>query len=301
MISANEKLKFKSDKVFVEAEPPSDRSRPLEWRRSLNTLEINATSLVIKEHHKVNEYDFFSTSMLSSGLKPANENNDPEYEKELIKPKTDLRTIISSKVNLYKIRDSLFRTVVEDRDNKIYSVSRATGYLDLSIADDEPLNEAGGIFAKGAQNGFAWIEEDGEILTIRVSIGKEILKHLVYEIKSGRVSEIQLSIAIDSFSYEVDDALREPHYPRDLLIHGLMTPAAILNFAIVSNEFLQKNGSTTIAKKLDIDEDVEVEHNFEPKNQTQINNIIDPDFLNSIKQALWLIAIVLIMIGVFKR
>ena len=80
-----------------------------------------------------------------------------------------------------------------------------------------------------------------------------------------------------------------------------MTPAAILNFAIVSNEFLQKNGNTVIAKKLDIDEGVEVEHNFEPKNQTQINNIIDPDFLNSIKQALWLIAIVLIMIGVFKR
>ena len=118
MIRADEKLRLMSDKVFVEAEPPSDRSRPLEWRRSINSLNVTVTGLVIKEHHSVNECDFFSNSMLSSGLKPENEPDDPEYEKEIIKPKTELRTIISSQIDLSKIRDALYRTVEEDKEEQ---------------------------------------------------------------------------------------------------------------------------------------------------------------------------------------
>lgn len=301
MIHINEKLKYKSDKVLVEAEPPSDRSRPLEWRRSINTIDINVTRLVIKEHHTVNECDIFANSMLTSGLKPGDATSDPEYEKEIIKPKTELRTVISSKVNLDTVRDSIFRTVEEDKDEKIYSVSRASGYIDLSINDDEPRKEAAGIFAKGAQNGHAWIEEDNEILTISVSVGKEAFKHLIFEIKSGRVSEIQLSIAIDSFSYEVDDFLREWYHPRDLIIHGRMAHAAVESFAIVSNDFLQKNGNNATTKELDTDADVPNDNSFEPENQTQIyqpqiNNVIDPEFLKSIKTALWAIAIILFCI-----
>jgi hypothetical protein len=301
MIRADEKLRQMSDKVFVEAEPPSDRSRPLEWRRSINSLNVTVTSLVIKEHHSVNECDFFSNSMLSSGLKPANEPDDPEYEKEIIKPKTELRTIISSRIDLSKIRDALYRTVEVDKEEKIYSVAIARGYLDLSINDDPPRKEAAGIFAKGAQNGFAWIEDDEDKLTISVSIGKEVFKHLIFEIKSGRVSKLELSIAIDSFSYEVDDFLREWYHARDLIIHGRMAHAAIENFSIVSNEFLQKNGDPNTLNQLDSDDSVDLEHQFEPEYQPQIyqpqiNNVIDPEFLKSIKTALWAIAIILFCI-----
>jgi len=170
MIRPDEKLKLKSDKIFIEAEPPSDRSRPLEWRRSINSLEVTVTNLVIKEHHSVNEYDIFLNSMLTSQSSPANDTDDPGYEKEIIKPKIELRTIISSQIDLRKIRDALYRTVEEDKDEKIYSVAMARGYLDLSINDDEPRKEAAGIFAKGAQHGYAWIEDDEDKLTISVSI-----------------------------------------------------------------------------------------------------------------------------------
>ena len=301
MININEKLRYKSDKVLEEAEPPSDRSRPLEWRRSINVIDINVTRLVIKEHHSVNECDFFANSMLGSGLKPGDATSDPEYEKEIIKPKTELRTVISSKVNLDTLRDSLFRTVEEDKEEKIYSVSRASGYIDLSINDDEPRKEAAGIFAKGAQYGFAWVEEDNETLTISVSIGKEAFKHLIFEIKSGRVSEIQLRVAIDSFSYEVDDFLREWYHPRDLIIHGRMAHAAIESFSIVSKEFLEKSGSNLISEALDTEADVPYTNSFESENQTQIyqpqiNNVTDPEFLKSVKTALWAIAIILFFI-----
>ena len=301
MIRPDEKLKLKSDKIFIEAEPPSDSSRPLEWRRSINSLEVTVTNLVIKEHHSVNECDFFSNAMLGSGLKPANEPDDPEYEKEIIKAKTELRTIISSQIDLRKIRDALYRTVEEDKDEKIYSVAIARGYLDLSINDDEPRKEAAGIFAKGAQQGFAWIEDEEDKLTISVSIGKEVFKHLIFEIKSGRVSKLELSIAIDSFSYEVDDYLRDWHHARDLIIHGRMAHAALETFSIVSNEFLQKNGNPNITNLLDNDENTDVGQKFEPEHQTeiyqpQINNIIDQGNLKSIKTALWAIAIILFSI-----
>jgi hypothetical protein len=296
MISAQDRVKLKTSDIFVEAEPPKGRTRPLEWRRSISTIDVDATRFVIKEHHTVSELDYITNGLFRADLKAADDTSDPDEEKEQLKPKPGLRTILSSKIPLEDIHDSLYRTVEEDKDEKIYSFSRAKGYLELSISDDEPLKEPWAIFAAGTHFGHAWIEENDEKLTIYVSVEKDVLKHLVSEIKSGRVAEVNFRIAIDSFSDEVDDFLREWYHPRDLVIDGRMVHAALESFSVVSKEYAQQ--PLMLATRIP-DDDTDNSDDIEPQvqfYQPQINNIIDPAYLKSIKTALWVIAGALVFI-----
>lgn len=43
----DEKLKKVNDIIFQEAEPPSDRNRPLEWRRSFNIIDLEIDKISI--------------------------------------------------------------------------------------------------------------------------------------------------------------------------------------------------------------------------------------------------------------
>jgi len=80
-----------------------------------------------------------------------------------------------------------------------------------------------------------------------------------------------------------------------------MAHAALETFSIVSNDFLQKNGDSNTGNLLKTDDGINVEHKSELEHQPQIyqpqiNNVIDPGFLKSIKSALWAIAIILFCI-----
>jgi hypothetical protein len=276
MINAKDRVKFKSRKVFVEADPPADRSRPLEWRRSINTIDINANRFVIKEHHSVTEHDYDFDSGEA----------DSELEKVLIKPKIGLRRVVSSIVPLSDIRDSVYRTIEVDKNEKIYSFLKSDEYLELTLTDDEPLNKDARIFAAGTQNGYAWIDEDEEHLSVNVSVGKDVLSQLISEIKSGRVAQVEFRIALDSFSFEVDDALREWYHPRDLVIDGRMAHAALESFSVISREYAQAHllmpSSSSQDETAGSDSQV-------PHYQPQINNVFDTTYLKSIKTALWFI------------
>jgi hypothetical protein len=286
MINAKDRVKFKSRKVFVEADPPADRNRPLEWRRSINTIDINANRLVIKEHHSVTEHDYdfdFGEA-------------DNELEKVLIKPKIGLRRVVSSIVPLSDIRDAVYRTIEVDKDEKIYSFLKSDEYLELTLTDDEPLNKDARIFAAGTQNGYAWIDEDEEHLSVNVSVGKDVLSQLISEIKSGRVAQVQFRIALDSFSFEVDDALREWYHPRDLVIDGRMAHAALESFSIVSKEYAHKPLPMSVPESEGRTDEGNVQHQSQ---LPQINNVVDLTYLKSIKTVLWFIfgALIVLWLG----
>jgi len=295
MINLEKRFKFKNRNVFIEADFREDVSRPLEWRRSINSIDIEAKCLVIKEHHTVNELDYAARGLLRTGLRAADDNSDAHTEKEYIKPKPGLRRVISSRISLDDIRDSIYRTVDEDQDEKIFSLARAKDYIDLSITDDDPLEEAGAIFAAGVHNGHVWFEDDEERLTIHVSVDKDVLEHLVTEIKNEKVAELSLRIAIDSFSYEVDDFVRRWYYPRDLVIEGSMAHAALESFSIVSNAYGQQ---PLIEPPTEPDDETDEAEPQTQIHQPQINNIIDITQLRSIKIALWMIAVVLAAIWI---
>lgn len=60
MILSEEKLRLKDSYTLVEAEPPEDRSRPLEWRRSLNYFRFEASEFTVDSTYWINESDMAS-------------------------------------------------------------------------------------------------------------------------------------------------------------------------------------------------------------------------------------------------
>lgn len=58
MLMIDEQLRKVSDSIFQEATPPEDRSSPLEWRRSLNFINIPLKSIKIVTSCNVHDTDF---------------------------------------------------------------------------------------------------------------------------------------------------------------------------------------------------------------------------------------------------
>lgn len=292
MILSEEKLLLKDSYTLVEAEPPEDRSRPLEWRRSLNYFRFEATSFTIDSTHWVNESDMVSDIFRESD----------EKEREvvpLVKSAIRQKISVSTKISFDGIRDSIYKTSEKNKDEKIYSISRQTraSNLILNLSEGEPKSEDWGVFKSGSYYGSAgFYDDDNCDLTLDITASKEALQDLIKIISSNSLDKVIFNIVISSFSYEVDDALRDWYHPRDLLIHGFSTQAA-LETMVVRRKSSGSLGVSNVASS-PIDDGNEDDLS---KNSSHINGflvkdvIVDTSALKSIKFALWALVGVLFL------
>ena len=103
------------------------------------------------------------------------------------------------------------------------------------------------------------------------------------------MDKVIFNIVISSFSYEVDDALRDWYHPRDLLIHGFSTPAALETMVV------RRKGSVPLllSKAPSSTADDEINEDDLSSSSTHTNGflvkdlVIDTSALKSIKLALW--------------
>lgn len=285
MILSEEKLLLKDSYTLVEAEPPEDRSRPLEWRRSLNYLRFEASSFTIDSTHWVNESD-----MVSDIFREAD-----EKEREvipLVKCASKQKISVSSKISFEGIRDSIYKTSEENKDEKIYSISRQNraSNLILNLTEGEPKSEDWGVFKSGAYYGSAgFYDDDNCDLTLDITASKEALQDLIKIISSNSLDKVIFNIVISSFSYEVDDALRDWYHPRDLLIHGFSTPAALETMVV------RRKGSVPVLLSKAPSSTKDDENNEDDLSNSGTHTsgflvkdlVIDTTALKSIKLALW--------------
>lgn len=115
MIIRDEKLRKVSDGIFQEAKPPKDRSRPLEWRRSFNFINLPLKNIKIVTSCSVHDTDF-------------------EWEEEktieplkLIKADITQQIAITGIVDEEQMRDSLYFAVENKEEKDIFSAERASG------------------------------------------------------------------------------------------------------------------------------------------------------------------------------
>lgn len=279
----SEPIRFISDAVFQEASPPADRSRPLEWRRSFNTVNFELKRLNVDYVYSVNEVNHII------GLHPETTN-----ESAAVTAAPQRRLRISAKVPQEDVRDSLFYTIETKKGSGLYELVRTKDDLHLTVVEAQPT-EARGPFAAGAYAGLAFHanSEPGEdCLYIEVGIPSQQLEELIKLLNGDETLELHLSIGLQSFSYEVDDALREWYHPRDLFIHGGASPAALQTLRMVR----PKAEDTPFADT----EAVEVasEPKILPQKEPQ-SPALNPQLLLGVKRALWAIA-VLVFLHLFK-
>jgi hypothetical protein len=293
MILSNENLRFKDSYTLVEAEPPKDRSRPLEWRRSLNYLRFEATSFTVDSTFWINESDTLSDILRDS----------EDKAKEvipIIKSALKAKISISSKISFDGIRDSFYKTIETNKDEKIFTISRSTraSNLILNLSEGEPKDEDWSIFKSGSFCGSAsFYDDDSCDLTLDITASKESLQELLKVISANNLEKVIFNVAISSFTYEVDDALRDWYNPRDLLIHGFSTPAALETMVV-----RRKNNSPVVTSTVSSISNEEEGDEYRLGKSGIYNGgflvkdlVFDTSALKSIKIALWALVAILFL------
>lgn len=211
----NEKLRFVSDDIFAEAEPPDDRrERPLEWRRSFNPVELEITQLTFDTFYEVNEVD------LIGDVQSADATGASTSVPRVI-PAAKLTRRIHGRVSTENMRDTLLRSVRVPDDASVFELQRLRGDIAVTIFDSAPV-AARGEYAEGSFPGMLFPadgDDGGQAWTLDISIPSVLMDDLAQRLRSGDFNCISAGIAVQSFSDEVDDALREWHSRRRLFIH----------------------------------------------------------------------------------
>jgi hypothetical protein len=278
----NETLRFIDDNTFQEADPPEDRSRPLEWRRSFNTISFEADNPKIEYVYSVNEVDHFAGIAQTVDEPP----------RPIVAPAATRRIRVTFEVQQDKLRDSILCTKEKEKGSGLFHLRGTKDAIQIVLTATEPT-EPRDPYAQGAYPGLAFqtnFEPGEDGLCLEVGLPSQQLEEIAAELKSGQSNAIHVAISLQSFSYEVDDALREWYHPRDLFIHGGATQAVI-----VSVRLLRREAEPEIQREAGPEEPAApVVH--------EVPATAAPDYsslLKGIKTALWAIA-GLLLLRLFK-
>lgn len=195
-----------SDGVFCEADPPADRSRPLEWRRRFNFVSIPLKNLQLIDWHSVHETEFtFDEEKLE---KPAN----------LIKPNIESKAMIRGVLDTEQFRDYIY-VAVENKEQGTYSLETVKGVPSVTLTVRKPTeaNErspAGLFWGNAFVSDYKGVEE----LCFNVSIPAEQMQSLRAALGENENSAMTANVYLLSFTYEVDDFLSEPWHSRDIFV-----------------------------------------------------------------------------------
>lgn len=292
MIIGDEKIRKVSDGIFQEAEPPKDRSRPLEWRRSFNFINLPLKNIKIVTSCSVHDTDFeWEGEKTTEPLK-------------LIKADISEQIAITGIVDEEQMRDSLYFAVENKEEKDIFSVERPSGNTNVSIKVGAPSEEnertPAGLYRGTA---FRMNYDPGEDdIYFELTAPKEQLLSLISALRADPNSTVELGAHLLSFTYEVDDALREHYYPQDIILNA-STPC-FLSWAGVTS----KIGQHYLASESEHDDEDEIEDSYQeeltPEQRAHqellqvLLSYLKP--LNGLVAAIWVLIIVIALSAIFS-
>lgn len=286
LFRSNTKLKKASDSTFQEAEAAKDRSRPLEWRRSFNGLLLPLKNIEIITRVNTHDKDWdIEWDFKDSPVK-------------LIKPDIKTSFAIKAIVNEDQMRDTIYCAEQDSDDDDIFTLECPRGETQVILKSGEPIKESEK-FPDGVFFGicFRMNYDPGEDdIIFEMTIPEEQLNTIASNLQSDPSSTIDLYVELLSFSFEVDDYLREHYHPRDIFIHD-HSDAFVSSIGLAS-----KVGTHTVEKSEDDEEenqydDIDEPKELSPEQQSQrelvklLLQMQKP--LNSIVFAIWVLVFIL--------
>lgn len=208
MILNNERLRKTSEKIFQEANPPDGRGRPLEWRRNFNFVYLPLKDVKIINGITVHDRDY------------SWDDEKGEEPLRLLKPSLSDNISIVGVLDENKVRDSIYYAVEGDEEG-LYSVEGVKGQTKITLRSGPPTNES-----KDVPAGLFWgmafrlnYEPGQDELCFDLTVPKEQIQSLTSILKEQSNALVEVGAYLLSFTYEVDDALREPYHPQDFIIN----------------------------------------------------------------------------------
>jgi hypothetical protein len=244
LFRSNTKLKKASGSIFQEAEAPKDRSRPLEWSRSFNGLSLPLKNIEIITRVNTHDKDW--------DIKGDFKDNPVKLIKPDIKTSLAIRAIVDED----QMRDTIYCAEQDGDDDDIFTLERPRGETQVILKSGEPIKESekfpnGVFFGSCFRMNYDPGEDD---IIFEMTIPEEQLNTIASNLQSDPSSTIDLYVELLSFSFEVDDSLREHYHPRDIFIHD-HSDAFVSSIGLAS-----KVGTHTVEKSED---DEEEEYQFE--------------------------------------
>lgn len=294
MIIKDEKLRKVSDGVFQEADPPQERSRPLEWRRNFNFINLPLKNIKIVTSCSVHDADYgdfeWGDEKTAEPLK-------------LVKADISEQLTISGIVDEEQMRDTLYFAVENKEEKGLFSVERASGNTNVSIKLGKPSEETertpSGLYRGTAfRMNFGPGEDD---LYFELSAPKEQLLSLISALRADPDSTIEVGAHLLSFKYEVDDALREHYHPREIILNE--SAPCFLSWVGVTSEI----GKHVLASESEYDDEDDIEDSYreeltlEQRAHKELLQVLLSYLkpLNGLVAAIWFLIIVIALSAIF--
>lgn len=192
-----------------------------------------------------------------------------ENPTRLIKPVVQTQIAITAKVNEDAMRDRLYFTVSDDSEQQkdVFLAERPRGDIEVTLKSGVARDKSD-LFPSGVYPGscFRMNYEPGEdYIGFDMTIPEEQMKTLVDSLRADSRASLCVNVELLSFSFEVDDALREPHFRRDLIIHK--SPSALVSNIWTVSDIGGHSPNDSTERDDDLDSDETIEEYQEPSNE----------------------------------
>lgn len=205
-------LRLVNEKTFHEVRDDSDSERPLAWLCYFKLITFAIASPRIVHHYSVNKTAIDEVTGTSRR-----------------------QVSVTARVPQESLRDRIFFMREQEKNSGLFLPERAKDDIWLALTEGAPT-DGRSPFAAGAFPGVAFradVEPGEDYLSIEVAVPGEFLREIVANLERNSSLTLHAGIALESFSYEVDDFFRQSSQPRDLLLHGNEVPAALVSLQTV--------------------------------------------------------------------
>lgn len=209
-VRKGELWKKSGDKAFCEAKPDKEGRRPLEWRRGFNYTEIPISTWSVTRQWKVHD--------TLGAISAIDKTMDELYAEVSTDPSSMLRLELS--VDAKAMRDRFCFFEKSDEDRSLFEITRSAGPTRVLIVERDVAGEKAGPLSKAIPSSvFRANYEPGEdCVVIQLGLPAADIQQLIDRLSSRESESLLLRILLDAYTYEVDDALREPYHPQTFAI-----------------------------------------------------------------------------------
>lgn len=224
MLGPSHPLRQVGEDVLQELDPARG-DRPFEWRRDFQIINFVIAKPEVHLSHELNRLTFFIG------------NRDGTSPEPLVQAGSGSRLSIRGAVSRLDRGDDFYQTRPSpDAESGLFEAFPAKGVLQVEISACDPL-EGDQVFGPGTYPGqlLVWDPElEDDTLTLDLRAPASALRELAESLQSGKAASLALQVCVRAFTYEVDDALREPYHRQSFVVHGRAAYAAILSIRTLS-------------------------------------------------------------------
>lgn len=294
MLLGNEKLKKVTDGIFqVPRSDDDDDKKPLEWRRGFNFIKLPLKNIKIIYSFNVHDVEFRI------------DEEKEEHPEKLLKPDIKSSIGITALLDENKIDDSIY-IAVENKDEKgIFTTAQPKGETRITLKSGTPTKESE---ERGIPEGLYWgnafwmhYDPGEDNVCFELSIPLDQMNNLVAALRADENSKINIGVQLLSFTYEVDDFLREHYHPRNIIINDITRcyVSWVELLSSVGQQYIKSDGKIDE----DIVKDVDLELTPEQQSHKEFLNVflsyVKP--LNSLKTAAWFLVVVITLHALFSK